>query len=308
MRLQSEVRAPWISKDGKAYTDRGELQPEDSLNVPVAIQNDAKNKMVAFSQATYESYSMKDPTGIALDESLYLTKITFRGTGVYQVSWFALQNWVTNPNVMGFYGPLHLFERTWVRLTLHGIGPNWERFWAWQQALYNARHPELATAAAALRDSLKLPEFVGREKSPASNEKTKVPTGLIRNGRADYLQSGLGFWARAFYAYDLNMDLSQLDVRVAYFDAMGAEILHGEANCCCRVETATLEIFLAIKPRSGRTVNLQSKRGNKVLIHEVSDDRIKARIEAVYRGEQLFTETWHIVNTDSKSVELRRSD
>ena len=139
LRLQSEARVPWVSKDGKDLADRGELQPEDTLNVPVAVENKRQNKIVPFTPVTYSSSTPDDPyLGLTLDESLYLVKITFRGIGVYHVLWFALQNWVANPNVMGFYA-LGLFERTWVRLNLLGIGPNWEKYWERQQVAYNAR-------------------------------------------------------------------------------------------------------------------------------------------------------------------------
>jgi hypothetical protein len=69
---------------------------------------------------------IKDPSGTQLGEPYYLVKVTFRGIGVYQVLWFALEDFVANPNTMGFWGPMRLFERFWVRLSLFGIGPHWQ--------------------------------------------------------------------------------------------------------------------------------------------------------------------------------------
>jgi len=139
LRSHSETRVPWVFKDGKPFADRGELQPEDALHVPVAIQNNHQNKMMSFTPSTYESYTMQDPYGTSLNEPLYLVKITLRGIGVYQVLWFALQDFVVNPNILGIY-ELGFLERMWVQLNLRGIGPSWEEYWQHQQQKFNARN------------------------------------------------------------------------------------------------------------------------------------------------------------------------
>jgi len=85
---------------------------------------------------------MEDPFGTSLRESLYLVKITLRGIGVYEVLWFALQDFVANPNILGIY-ELGLLERLWVRLNLHEIGPSWEAYWERQQEQFSARNAQI---------------------------------------------------------------------------------------------------------------------------------------------------------------------
>src|SRR5438128_7328273 len=87
LRLCSEARVPWTTKDGKVAGDRGDLSPEDTLYIPVAIHNKVQNKMVPFTVGTLSNASPDDPYyGPILDESLYLVKVTFRGIGVYHAN------------------------------------------------------------------------------------------------------------------------------------------------------------------------------------------------------------------------------
>ena len=117
-----------MDQQSSVLGQRINLHPDDAYSICIAIESVRDSRMVAVTETTFDSYSMDSPMGWPLNEPLYLVRLRLRGIGVNRHLWFALSNFVVNPDTLGIWGPLRLWERTWLRLTLLRIGPAWRPY------------------------------------------------------------------------------------------------------------------------------------------------------------------------------------
>ena len=118
----------WINPPSTILGERVDLHPDDFREVWIAVSSAKQGKMLAVSKSTFDSYSFDSPGGFPLDETLYLVRLRLRGIGVNRNLWFGLENFVSNRESLGIWGPLNILERSWVRLTIRGIGPSWRPY------------------------------------------------------------------------------------------------------------------------------------------------------------------------------------